>query len=168
MARKARKLTKKYRKYLVPAGIAITILVIGLTAFALKSSPNKSGSTNTPTSPTGSANPNGSSYSTTPLNPGEVNTSNDSRKTSSNPQSTLDNSTPSTSKLQVTLTGVSVVGNSVNIHTLVNGASSGNCQVTASLAGQSNITASSTVVQNVNYYQCQDFGLTADNYGTLP
>jgi cytoskeletal protein RodZ len=155
----------KSRKFLLLAAALLILLGVGAT-FALKNNSNSS-SSNPATGANSSSNASGSStYSTTPLNP-SVNAPNDVRKESSNSQPTLTSPPPSSSqKIMVTLTGVYSDGAAVNVGTLVNGTSSGTCQVIASHTGRSSITAKSSVTLSPDHkhYVCSGFGLKKSQF----
>jgi len=113
-------------------------------------------------------------YNSIDYHPGtkEDNATSDSRKGSSNPADTLDNgssSTDSSNTLGVTI--VSANSNSTNVHigTLVSGATSGTCTLTASQSGQQDIVLSASIQRDVNSYDCGVFNIattTFTNTGT--
>jgi hypothetical protein len=101
---------------------------------------------------------------------------NNARKKSSSPAQTLDNgptlssgssssgNTTSTTSPTLTITRAGVDDNSLEIGTLVNGATSGTCTLSVSQAGQKSITAAGQVVLQNNSYSCPVFNIPTNQF----
>lgn len=86
------------------------------------------------------------------------NESNNSRKSSSSPTSTLDNptSSPNTGNFSVTITRASLDSSQQNLQiaTLVNGITTGTCNLKVAQSGQATLTRSEDLILQVNAYVC--------------
>jgi hypothetical protein len=102
------------------------------------------------------------------------NSSNENRKSSPNPSTTLnDGGSKTSSGSSTTTTGASfsvqlvssnVNNGNVHVGTLVNGATTGDCTLTVSQSGQTSITRTSTVAQDVNDYDCGAFNIPTSDF----
>lgn len=165
MPRRSKKSLVKSRKSLLLAVAALILLAVG-AVFALKNNSSPDSTVPTAAGGTSSANSKHQTYSTTPLNP-SVNAPNEARKEGSSSQPTLTSPPPASSqKVTVILTGVATDSGAVKVRTLVNGTTTGSCQVTASRSGYSSITAKSSVTLSVNSYVCGDFGLKKSQFAS--
>jgi hypothetical protein len=163
MVRKSKQKPPKYRKYILPTAIILAIILIGSVVVALNNrSTPKTGTSNPPATTTTNTSSNSTPYSTTPLN-SSVNSSNDSRKSTSSTSSTLNNPSPSSS-FSVTITHVDTVDDPIIVGSLINGVTSGSCQLTASRSGYTDVTTTSTVVQQNNSYSCQSLSLAKSQF----
>jgi hypothetical protein len=171
MVNKVKKRSKKTRRLLLPA-IGATIIIIAAGGFAAwhyhevsrtKASQNSTNSINYKPAPAAD------------------NNANQSRKVSSTPSPTLNNtglgkgsssttsSSPSTTAASYTVQIVNDNVNNGNLHvgTLVSGTTTGTCVLTASQTGQSTLQLStSSVSQDVNDYDCGAFNIPTSKFPT--
>jgi len=98
------------------------------------------------------------------------NAANENRKSSTNASPTLDStSNPSSDSpvsFSVNITNASALNDSSLVHvgTLVKGTTDGSCTLTATQAGQSNVTKTSSIRQDVNYYDCGVFNIPFSDF----
>jgi cytoskeletal protein RodZ len=148
---------KSHKKMLLTIIIVIVILVVFGSVIWVKHK-------NTPAT----ANTATSSY------PAE-NNSNNARKESSSPAPTLNNGpTSSTSQnsttnnslsnVSLTITRAGVVGNNLQVGTLIDGSTSGTCTLSVSQTGQTTITASDQETTENNSYVCPVFNLPLSKF----
>jgi len=94
---------------------------------------------------------------------------NNQRKASTSPAPTLNNgatTSPSNniSSISVTVTRASVVDNSLQVGTLVNGTTSGSCVLDVAQAGQTPITQTNQVTIQNNSYVCPVFSIPLSDF----
>lgn len=95
----------------------------------------------------------------------EDNAPNDARKSSKNPTDTLtDNPDASHAPLSAKIVNATVSGTNLHVGTLVVGATSGTCTLTASSAGKQVALATSSIKQNVNNYDCGVFNISTSAF----
>ncbi len=151
------------RRWFVDSSILLLILIAGGVAAALFHHNHKPNSRagNSP-----SATPNNKiDYS--PASPAD-NTVNNNRKGSSDTSSTIDTfqSPPNTGTFSVTVTraGVDSATQKLQVATLINGVTSGTCTLNVHQAGQSTVTQSEAVTQQVNSYVCPVFNVPLSDF----
>ena len=149
---------RKHIKYKIVITTIILALLIVLLSVIWLTHKNTPATTNTATS----------SY------PAE-NNSNNARKESSSPALTLNNGpTSSTSQnsttnnslsnVSLTITRAGVVGNNLQVGTLIDGSTSGTCTLSVSQTGQTTITASDQETTENNSYVCPVFNLPLSKF----
>ncbi len=96
-----------------------------------------------------------------------ANSLNNKRKSSSSPAVTL-NTGPSKgsalTNVTLAITRASVVGNSLEVGTIINGASSGTCTLSASQSGQATLVRTDKVVTQNNSYVCPVFSIPVSQF----
>lgn len=103
--------------------------------------------------------------------PSADNNANNERKSSSSPAQTLNNGsvsqTSSSPTYSIQITNATVSNNNLHVGDVVSGITSGSCTLTASQTGQSTIQlATSSVHQDVNYYDCGVFNIATSTFPT--
>jgi hypothetical protein len=93
---------------------------------------------------------------------------NNTRKSSSTPAQTLDNgptaSSSATSNISLTVTRAAIFDGSLEVGTLVNGATTGTCTLDVSQTGQQTITQSEQVILSNNSYACPVFNVPLSHF----
>jgi cytoskeletal protein RodZ len=97
------------------------------------------------------------------------NTANNNRKASTSPSNTLNDqssSSPSTNSSSITATIVSSTVSNDNLHvgTMVSGATSGTCSLSATQGSQQISLATANVQQDVNEYDCGVFNIATSKF----
>jgi hypothetical protein len=95
------------------------------------------------------------------------NAANNARKGSASSNSTLDSGSStgqSSTPLSVTVTRAGVVGNQLQVGTLVEGTTTGICTLSVSQTGQQTITKTETIQQQNNTYSCPVFSLPTSQF----
>lgn len=132
----------------------IIVLVLSGSAYALYRHNNQQTSSATTTAKTSSGRPvNSVNYA--PSSKSD-NVANNQRKASSTPADTLDNGPTTTTNSSLSAQIVSASANNGNIHigTMVSGATSGTCKITATQGHTTVTLASAPVKLDVNSYDC--------------
>jgi hypothetical protein len=164
MVKRTKKKGTSHRRFLWPVLVLVLIIVLA-SVFAYH---QYRASKKTSTQSGGSSQPGTISHSAAPA---ADNNANNARKGSSTPSSTLDNGGSSTSQATSTI-GVQIVSDNItngNLHigTLVNGATSGTCSLSASQSGQSTLQlGTSSVRLDVNDYDCGVFNIPTSKFPT--
>lgn len=120
--------------------------------------PSKVGKVNYSPPPKADNNQNNTIKTSTPLNSSSTTTNSSSSPTNSS-------TSPSNVNFNVQIVNSNVANNNVHIGTLVNGTTTGNCNLTGYQSGQGTVQlGTSTVRQDVNNYDCGVFNIPTSKF----
>lgn len=165
--KKTRTRSKWHWKLLLPL-VLVVVLMIGGGLFLLTHRHKNTAVTGTSQTNQTSGVHSQNTIDYSPAKPAD-NATNEDRKSSDSPSSTLtggSSSSSSTSAVSVIITNTSHSGNTVSVRNQVEGVTSGTCTATASQSGQANVVQNSTVGQDVNLYDCGVIQLNLPAGGT--